>query len=168
MTKPPITIRSATQSDAPAIHAIYAPYVENTAISFEESPPTIGEMAKRIEATLQNYPYLVAERDDEIIGYAYAGPQAVRSAYRYSVEVTVYVAERAHRTGVGRALYASLLPELSRRGFHAAFAGVTLPNPGSVGLLEAVGFKHLGTYREVGFKFGELLDVGWWQRLLGE
>jgi len=166
VTKPPITIRPATQSDAPAIHAIYAPYVENTAISFEEIPPTIGEMAKRIEASLQNYPYLVAERDGQIIGYAYAGPQAVRSAYRYSVEVTVYVAEEAHRSGVGRALYGVLLPELTEKGFHAAFAGVTLPNPGSVGLLEAVGFEYLGTYREVGFKFGEWRDVGWWQRLL--
>ncbi len=165
MTKPPVTIRSATRDDAASIHAIYAPYVEETTVSFEEFPPTIEEMAKRIEATLKSYPYLVAARDGQVVGYAYAGPQAVRSAYRYSVEVTVYVAESAQRTGVGRALYGTLLPELTERGFHAAF-GVTLPNPGSAGLLEAVGFEYLGIYREVGFKFGEWLDVGWWQRLL--
>jgi L-amino acid N-acyltransferase YncA len=166
MTKPHISIRSATRNDAPAIQAIYAPYVEKTVVSFEEIAPSVEEMAERIAATLQNYPYLVAERDGQIVGYAYAGRQAARSAYRYSVEVTAYVANGAQRTGVGRALYGVLLPELTRRDFHAAYAGVTLPNPGSKGLLETVGFEYLGAYREVGFKFGEWLDVGWWQKIL--
>ncbi len=168
MTKPPVTIRSATSNDAAAIHAIYAPFVEKTVVSFEEVPPTIDEMAKRIEATLKAYPYLVAERDGQVVGYAYAGRHQTRSAYRLSVEVTVYVAESARRTGIGRALYGVLLPSLAEKGFHAAFAGVTLPSPGSVGLLEAMGFEYLGVYREVGFKFGEWLDVGWWQRLLNK
>jgi phosphinothricin acetyltransferase len=167
MTKPPISIRTATTNDAGAVQAIYAPYVEKTAISFEEIAPNVDEMAARIEAVLQNYPYLIAEREDQIIGYAYAGRHAARAAYRFSVEVTAYVAEDARRTGVGRALYGVLLPELAGRGFHAAYAGVTLPNPASVGLLEAVGFEQLGTYREVGFKFGQWLDVGWWQKILG-
>ena len=168
MTKPPVTIRSAICADAAAIHTIYAPFVEKTVVSFEEIPPTMDEMAKRIEVTLQNYPYLVAERNGQVVGYAYAGPHQARSAYRFSVEVTLYVAEQAQRTGIGRALYGTLLPTLAQAGFHAAFAGVTLPNAGSVGLLEAVGFKPIGVYIEVGFKFGEWLDVGWWQRLLSD
>jgi len=168
MKESPVTIRSATRHDAAAIHAIYAPFVEKTVISFEEIPPTIDEMEGRIEATLKSYPYVVAEREGQIVGYAYAGPHQERSAYRFSVEVTAYVAEGAWRSGVGRALYSVLLPELAQKGFHAAFAGVTLPNPGSVGLLEAVGFEYLGVYREVGFKFGQRLDVGWWQSLLSK
>lgn len=166
MKKPPVTIRSATSNDAVAIHAIYGPYVEKTVVSFEEIAPTAQEMAARIEATLKSYPYLVAERDGEVVGYAYAGGLHTRASYRRSVEVALYVAESAQRTGVGRALYTVLLPALAEKGFHAAFAGVTLPNPGSVGLLEAVGFEPLGVYREVGHKFGQWLDVGYWQRLL--
>ncbi len=168
MTKLPLNIRCATLEDAPAIHAIYAPIVKETVISFEEVPPSIDEIARRIETTLQSYPYLVAERDGQVVGYAYAGAHQARSAYRWSVEVTAYVAEDARRSGVGRALYGTLLPTLARAGFHAAFAGVTLPNPGSVGLLEAVDFKRIGVYREVGFKFGKWLDVGWWQRQLSD
>ena len=164
----PLSIRSATPDDASAIQAIYAPIVEKTVISFEEIPPTIDEMTKRIETTLQNYPYLVAMRDGQIVGYAYAGRHQLRAAYRWSVDVTAYVAEPARRSGVGRALYETLLPALAKAGHHAAFAGVTLPNAASVGLLEAMGFEPVGVYREVGFKFGRWLDVGWWQRLLDE
>jgi L-amino acid N-acyltransferase YncA len=166
MTKSSIQIRSATTNDAAAIQAIYAPIVTNTAISFEEVPPTVDEMAQRIQTTLQSHPYLVAERGGYLVGYAYAGRHQVRAAYRWSVEVTAYVAEDARRSGVGRALYAQLLPTLAERGLHAAFAGITLPNAASVGLHEAMGFEPLGVYREVGFKFGQWLDVGWWQRLL--
>jgi L-amino acid N-acyltransferase YncA len=161
-----IAIRSATVEDAPAIRAIYAPVVATTAISFEDIPPSAAEIALRIADTLAGYPYLVATRDGSVVGYAYAGPHRERSAYRFSTDVTVYVAREAHRTGVGRALYGALLPELARRGFHAAFAGIALPNAASVALHEAVGFTKVGVYREVGFKFGRWHDVGWWQRLL--
>jgi phosphinothricin acetyltransferase len=101
-----------------------------------------------------------------VAGFAYGGPHRTRAAYRWSVDVTVYVAEQARGHGVGRALYGALLPALAERGFHAAFAGIALPNPGSVALHEAVGFTPLGVYREVGFKLGRWHDVGWWQRLL--
>ena len=159
-------IRAAATADAPAMQAIYAPIVETTAISFEEVPPTVEEMAERVETTLRSYPYLVAENGGRVVGFAYASQHRARAAYRRSVDVTVYVAEHARGAGVGRALYGDLLPMLAERGFHAAFGGIALPNPGSVALHEAMGFEHVGVYREVGFKFGRWHDVGWWQRLL--
>jgi len=162
----PIAIRTATTADAPAIQRIYAPIVTDTAISFEEIPPSVKEMAERIASTLQTHPYLVAVNDGKVCGYAYAGRHAHRAAYRHSVDTTVYVATEARRSGVGRALYSELLAELKWQGFHAAFAGIALPNPASVSLHESVGFVPLGIYREVGFKFGRWHDVGWWQRLL--
>ena len=123
-------------------------------------------MAERVETTLRSYPYLVAENGGRVVGFAYASQHRARAAYRRSVDVTVYVAEHARGAGVGRALYGDLLPMLAERGFHAAFGGIALPNPGSVALHEAMGFEHVGVYREVGFKFGRWHDVGWWQRLL--
>lgn len=163
----PVLIRQATTDDAAAIQAIYARYVTDTAISFEEVPPTIHEMAARITATHeQGFVYLVAERGGGVIGYAYAGAHRSRPAYRSSVDVTAYVAPNAHKQGVGRLMYEALLSELAAKGFHAAFAGITQPNAASVGLHEAVGFTHVGTYREVGRKFGKWHDVGWWQRTL--
>jgi len=160
-----LVIRPATVDDAAAIQAIYAPVVERTVISFEEEPPSVAEMADRIAGTLRDHPYLVATRDGVVAGYAYAGPYRSRPAYRWSVDVTVYVDPARHRQGVGHALYAALLPELARRGAHAAFAGIALPNPGSVALHEAMGFVHAGTHREAGRKFGRWIDVGWWQLL---
>jgi phosphinothricin acetyltransferase len=137
-----------------------------TAISFEEVPPTVEAMAARIASTLKTHPYLVAVSDGKVCGYVNASTHADRAAYRHSVNTTVYIAAEARGTGVGRALYTALLPTLVRQGFHAAFAGIALPNPGSVRLHESVGFEPLGVYREVGFKFGCWHDVGWWQRLL--
>jgi len=160
------TIRVAVAADAPAIQAIYAPMVEHTAISFEQEVPTVEEIAQRIAATLHTYPYLVAERDGQILGYAYASQHRVREAYRWSVDVTVYIDPAAQRNGVGRALYQRLLPLLERQGYHAAYAGIALPNAGSVGLHEALGFTHIGTYPEVGFKQDKWHDVGYWRRVL--
>ena len=161
-----IAIRPATVADAEAIQRVYAPVVTETAISFEDVPPTVAEMAARIASISRTHPYLVAVSDGVVCGYVYAGPHAERAAYRYSVGTTVYIAPEARRSGVGRALYSALLSELKRRGFHAAFAGIALPNPGSVALHESVGFELVGVYREVGFKFGRWHDLGYWQRLL--
>ena len=158
-----ITIRPAMQADAEAVRAIYAPIVETTAISFEDVAPTITEMGERIAAAIS---FLVAERDGTVVGYAYASAHRARAAYRSSVDVTVYIDESAKQSGVGKKLYGELLPELRRQGFHAAFAGIALPNPGSIGLHESVGFTPVGIYREVGFKFGQFHDVGWWQQVL--
>ncbi|MEM7443092.1 MAG: arsinothricin resistance N-acetyltransferase ArsN1 family B [Pseudomonadota bacterium] len=159
-------IRTAAVEDAAAIAAIYKPIVETTAISFEEAAPSIDEMATRIDTILANYPYLVAEREGQIAGYAYAAQHMARAAYRWSVNVSTYIDEDARGLGLGRALYQKLLADLSDRGFHTAIAGITLPNAASVGLHEAMGFAQVGVYREVGFKFGQWHDVGWWQRLL--
>ena len=166
MTGSPIHVRSATIDDGAAIQAIYAPIVASTIISFELEPPTVDEMEKRIISISRAYPYVVADQDGAVRGFAYASEHSARAAYRWSVTVSVYVAESARRSGIGTTLYSELLRQLSDRGFHAAFAGITLPNPASVGLHEALGFQHLGTYKEVGHKFGRWLDVGWWQRLL--
>ncbi|MFC3225745.1 arsinothricin resistance N-acetyltransferase ArsN1 family B [Marinibaculum pumilum] len=166
MSIPPPAIRSATPADAAGLLDIYAPIVETTAISFEARPPTLSEMTGRIETLLPTHPYLVAEAEGRPLGFAYGSQHRTRAAYARSVDVTVYVAADARRQGVGQALYRALLPALAERGFHAAFAGIALPNPGSVALHEAVGFTPVGIYREVGFKFDRWHDVGWWQRLL--
>jgi len=155
-------IRPATAADAAAIAAIYAPIVEARIISFETAAPTSEEMARRIETTLEMHPWLVFEDEAGVAGYAYASPHASRDAYRWSVNVSVYNAERTRRRGLGRALYRALFEILRRQGFHMAFAGITLPNEASVGLHEAVGFRPVGVYREVGFKLGAWRDVGYW------
>ncbi|MGE8111867.1 arsinothricin resistance N-acetyltransferase ArsN1 family B [Pseudomonas sp. NPDC086566] len=162
-----IEVREARHEDGAAIQAIYAPFVTDTAISFEEIPPTTEEMRQRIITTLQTYPYLVAERNGRLVGYAYASQHRARPAYRWAVDVTVYVAEGEHRSGVGRSLYAELLPVLSKQGFNAAYAGIALPNAGSVGLHERLGFLHIGTFPQVGFKLGRWHDVGYWRMELG-
>ena len=161
-------IRLATAADGEAVAAIYAPFVTSSATSFEATPPSGDDMAARIASTLAYAPYLVYESGGEVLGYAYASPHRERAAYRWSVDVSVYVHERAHRRGVGRALYTSLFALLRLQGYYAAHAGITLPNPASVGLHEALGFVPVGVYRSVGFKMGSWHDVGWWQLPLRE
>lgn len=123
-------------------------------------------MAGRIARYGASHAWLVAEFDGALAGYAYGSPHRERAAYASSCDVAVYVEPRHARQGLGRALYAELLPKLADKGFHAAFAGIALPNPGSIGLHEAMGFTPVGVYREVGWKLGGWRDVGWWQRLL--
>ena len=159
-------IRPARLDDADAIQAIYAPIVGSTTISFEEVPPSVEELAQRIATISAGYPFLVAELEGRLAGYAYASQHRTRAAYKTSVDVAVYVDAQARGHGLGRALYEELLPRATRMGYHAAFAGIALPNPASVALHEAVGFKPVGVYREVGQKFGRWLDVGWWQKML--
>jgi L-amino acid N-acyltransferase YncA len=156
-------VRVASAGDAEAVAAIYAPYVLETAISFEEEPPSSMEMANRITGALATHPFLVCESSGSVVGYAYAGPHGQRAAYRWSASVSVYVARDGHRRGIGRRLYVELFKLLRRQGFHSLFAGITLPNDKSIGLHEALGFQHLGTYREVGFKHGAWHDVGYWR-----
>ena len=162
----PIKIRSATTADAEAIQRIYAPIVLETAISFEDLPPSVDEIAVRIASTLKTHPWLVAVVGEKVCGYVYASTHRERAAYRYSADTAVYIAPEEQRRGVGHALYTELLPQLKQRNIHMAFGGIALPNPGSVALHELMGFTPVGIYREVGFKFGRWHDVGWWQRVL--
>lgn len=155
-------IRLATESDAEPIQAIYAPNVLYTAISFELEPPTVDDMRQRIRNTVARWPWLVYEHQGEVLGYAYASEHRSRAAYQWSVDVSVYVHAQARRMGVGHALYGSLLPLLTLQGFYNAYAGITLPNPGSVSLHEACGFRPIGVYQGVGYKLGSWHDVGWW------
>jgi phosphinothricin acetyltransferase len=152
-------------ADAAACAAIYAPFVTDTWISFELEPPTAEEMAGRIADYGASHAWLVAEQGGKIAGYAYGSPHRSRAAYASSCDVAVYVDPEFARQGIGRALYAALLPKLADR-YHAAFAGIALPNAASIGLHEAMGFAPVGIYREVGRKLGDWRDVGWWQRLL--
>jgi phosphinothricin acetyltransferase len=161
---PPV-IRLATPDDAAQVQAIYVPYCE-TPISFELQPPSVEEMRGRLLKVLAHYPWLLCEDAGEVLGYVYATQHRERAAYRWSVDTTVYVRQGRHRGGVGRALYTSLLAVLPLQGFVNAYAGVTLPNPASVGLHEAVGFRPVGVYEHVGFKCGTWHDVAWFQRLL--
>lgn len=160
-------IRLATSGDASQIAAIYAPNVTDGVASFELTPPSVEEMVTRMSRTLPERPWLVCEERGEIWGYAYAARHNERPAYQWSVNVSVYVHPGRRRTGVGRALYQELLQELAHLGYCNAYAGITLPNAGSVGLHEAFGFTPVGVYRNAGFKQGRWWDVGWWQRVLG-
>jgi len=163
-----VRIRLARPTDAAAVQVIYAPIVTDTVISFELEPPTVEEMERRITETLAEYPWLVAERHDHVIGYAYGHRFAGRAAYAWSVESSIYIADNARGQGVGRRLYDALLPVLRAQGYQQVFAGATLPNPASVALHERVGFRPVGIYRRAGWKFGAWHDVGMWQLALDD
>ena len=160
-------IRPARFDDAPAIAAIYLPFVAETPISFETEAPGPEQIAERMRSGSGRYPWLVAEDDGgKVVGYAYASRFRERAAYRFAVETTVYVAPDVQRQGIGRKLYDALFEILSGQGFTQAIAGITLPNAPSVALHEAVGFEPAGVYRTVGYKLGGWHSVGIWQRAL--
>lgn len=161
-------IRAAQAGDAAAVAAIYAPFVEGSAVSLEERAPTGAEMTERIAAGGALYPWLVAVEGERVVGYASATRFRPRRGYRFTVETSVYVARDAQRRGVARALYVRLFDLLTRQGFTQAVAAITLPNEVSVRLHEAFGFERAGVYRRVGRKLGQWWDVGLWQRSLAE
>ena len=151
--------------DAAACVAIYAPYVADSSVSFEEVVPTVGEFAEHIAATSEGYPWLVVEDGDDgaVVGYAYGAQHRPRAAYRWAVDVGIYIDPGRHRAGAGRMLYGALIELLRRQRLHVACAGITLPNDASIGLHRALGFEHVGTYRSIGWKAGAWRDVAWWQ-----
>ena len=159
-----MTIRSAEpERDSAACAAIYAPHVEASPTSFEAEAPGPEEMAERIERIGATHPWLVAERNGEVAGFAYACEHRSRAAYRWAVDVSVYVGEADRRRGLGKDLYEELLRRLRAQRFRVACAGVTLPNEASVALHEGLGFVPVGVYRRIGWKQGAWRDVGWWQ-----
>lgn len=160
-------IRPATQADSEAIARIYNHYIRHTAITFEEVPLAPSDIAGRIARVLATpLPYLVATAGEAIIGYAYAARWHERSAYRFTVETTIYLDPERVGDGLGSQLYSTLLDQLKDLDLHAAIGGIALPNPASIALHERLGFRQVGHYREVGFKFGRWIDVGYWQRAL--
>ncbi len=160
-------VRDAVRGDAARCAEIYAPYVRDTAISFETEPPTAEEMAGRIAEAQRRHAWLVLEDDGTVTGYAYGGPFMSRPAYQWSAAVSVYLEPGRRRTGAGRALYAALFDRLAARGIRTVLAGIALPNDASTGLHRALGFEEVGTYRRVGWKHGRWHDVAWYQRDLG-
>lgn len=164
MMIPRTSIRVATSADAEAICAIYNHYIDTTTISFEEAPVSAADMAQRIaDVTAANLPWLVLCDGDTLLGYAYATKWRVRQAYRFSVETSVYLDREQAGKGRGRMLYEALLAELRQRELHLAIAGIAQPNEASVRLHEALGFRKVAHFSEVGRKFGKWIDVGYWQ-----
>lgn len=160
-------VRPAAAADAEAIARIYNYYVQNSVITFEEELVPTQVMATRV-AEIQglSLPWLVAEIDGAVVGYAYARPWRPRSAYRYSVETTIYLEHGHEGRGLGKSLYSALLPLVRERGIHVAIGGVALPNDASVALHEKLGFEKVASFRQVGFKHERWVDVAYWQLIL--
>jgi len=158
-----LVLRAAAPADAGAMAAIYAPYVTDTAITFELDPPDADAFAGRIATVTRDFPWLVAERDGAVIGYAYASRYRERAAYRWVCETGIYLARDATGRGVGGRLYEALLDALEAWSYVAAIGVITLPNRPSVRLHERLGFEHVGTQPRIGYKNGEWRDVGFWQ-----
>lgn len=154
--------------DAAAVASIYRPAIEETIASFELEAPDEAAMRQRMETTLARTPWLVAERDGEVVGYAYAGPHHERAGYAWSVNISVYVRSDQQRRGVGRALYTALLGLVRSQGFVNACAGISLPNEASVRLHESFGMRRLGVYHRIGWKHGAWIDVAWFELRLSE
>lgn len=159
-------LRLVTPADAPAILAIYTPYILDTAITFEEAVPTEEEFVRRVRSVLEQYPYLAMEENGEILGYAYASRVRSRAAYDWSAELSVYVRQDCRGRGVGRRLYGCLLELLTLQHVHLAYGVVALPNEESHGLHMALGFRLLERFPEMGYKMGAWWDIGWYEKVL--
>ena len=159
-------IRWARPDDAQQCLAIYHYYVEHTAISFEEGAPTVEQMAQRIGATTAIYPWLVYEHNQQIQGYAYASQFRPRPAYRWSVEVTIYLNDESKGSGIAVSLYRQLFTCLIEFGYFNALAVITEPNPKSERFHQKLGFEKIGTFKSIGYKLGQWNDIGWWQKQL--
>ena len=167
-TKMAVRVREALAEDMSPVSDLVNHFIETSWFNFRNQPQTTVEWLAEWERYSRDYPWLIAETGDEIVGVAYAAPFKLREAYRWCAEVTIYVSPAHHKKGVGRALYEKLIPILQQRGFHSVVALVALPNPPSVALHEAFGFVPAGRLQDAGFKMGEWHDIGFWQLVLTE
>ncbi|RZL10214.1 MAG: N-acetyltransferase family protein [Rubrivivax sp.] len=159
-------IRPFAPGEEHGICELYNHYISHTTVTFEETPLSAQAMRARIDDYRQHYPWLVCETEGQIVGYSYASKFHHRAAYRHTVESTVYVRQGFGRRGIGQALYQPLLRQLARQGCHVALAAIALPNEGSAGLHEALGFTKAGHFSQVGRKFDQWIDVGYWEKHL--
>ncbi len=160
-----MNIRRAKSDDAGQIAEIYNYYILNTHHTFETEPLSAEEMRERVDEICENYPYLVAEENGEILGYVYATQFKLRQAYKHSVEASIYVKNQAKQKGIGSQLYEKLLAELAETDVHAIMAGISLPNEASVKFHEKLGYEKVAHFKEVGYKLGRWVDVGFWEML---
>ncbi|HEV8157990.1 MAG TPA: arsinothricin resistance N-acetyltransferase ArsN1 family B [Pyrinomonadaceae bacterium] len=160
-----MNIRRANSDDAGQIAEIYNFYILNTHHTFETEPLSAEEMRERVAEICENYPYLVAEENGEILGYVYATQFKLRQAYKHSVEASIYVKNQAKQKGIGSKLYEKLLAELAETDVHAIIAGISLPNEASVKFHEKLGYEKVAHFKEVGYKLGRWVDVGFWEML---
>ena len=160
------SIRIATPADAEQILSIYAPYILNTTTSFELEVPSITEFGNRIKKYVSEAPWLVCVKGEEIVGYAYASPHRGRAAYQWNQEVSVYIKEAFHRQRIAHILYDRLFQLLQLQGYTNALAGIVAPNPASEGFHLSMGFSKVGTYKNIGYKFGAWHDVTWYEKFL--
>ena len=160
------TIRECLDTDVSRVCDIYNHYVRETVVTFEDTPLTVAEMARRVTEVRKRFPWLVIEAEGTVAGYAYASLWKMRSAYRFAVETTIYLAPEAAGRGLGTTLYGALLEALPQRDVHRALGCIALPNAASVALHERLGFKKIGIFDEVGWKLGRWVDVGYWELAL--
>ncbi|WP_373482979.1 N-acetyltransferase family protein [Acetobacterium sp.] len=163
-----ITIRIAKAADIEAILGIYAPYVRETAITFEYTVPTIEEFRERMRKTLTKYPYLVAVQEAELLGYAYASEFKNRAAYDWAVETTIYVKSDSRNSGVGKKLYQALEEVLKQQNICNLYACIAYPNPGSIGFHEHLGYQTIGHFSKCGYKFDTWYDMIWMEKMIAE
>lgn len=164
--EPSLNIRDAMPADTERMVDIYRPYVLESNSTFETEPPSVSEFQSRVDASQQKWVWLVAEMNDQLVGYAYGSAHRARAAYGHSVETSIYLDREMGGRGIGRLLYTELHRRLTEMGFCNAYAGITVPNPASVRLHLAQGYRFIGVFPRVGFKFGQWQDVAWWTKKL--
>lgn len=159
-------IRDVTLTDAKQIHNIYNVYVKKSRATFQERPLSLHEIETQIERVIKDFPWIAYQEDGEIVGYTYADQWKKKSAYRFTVETSIYLHPNHTGRGIGSELKGAMIKELKDRNFHSVISAISLPNPASIAMCEKFGFQKVGQLKEIGYKFGEWIDVGYWQLLL--